>query len=69
MSYTITFPRTFDPLLGWLGETTLTAPEGWEPPGYHVVQCVACHEVMEHYSANDRTLVHRATGGEMCSHR
>ena len=69
MPYTITFPRTYDPLLGWLSETTLTAPEGWVPPGWHVAQRVACREVMEPYSANDRTLVHRATGWGMCAPR
>ena len=28
MPYTITYPRTYDSLLGWLSEITLTAPEG-----------------------------------------
>ena len=69
MPYTITFPRHRDSLLGWVGEITLTAPEGWSPPGYHVVQCVTCREVMEPYGTYEPRLVHRATGWTVCSPR
>lgn len=66
MTYTITFPRTYDPLLGWLSEITLTAPEGWVPRGYRVTTCKDCGEVTEPYSMTDQRVVHRATGWGMC---
>jgi hypothetical protein len=67
MPYTITYPRTRDPLLGWLSEITLTAPEGWAPRGYQVKTCERCGEVTEPYSDYEPRIVHRATGWEMCS--
>ena len=67
MPYSITYPRTRDPLLGWLSEITLTAPEGWVPDGYHVTTCERCGEVTEPYGMYEPRIVHRATGWGMCS--
>ena len=67
MAYSVTFPRTRDAVLGWLGEVTLTAPEGWTPPTYHVATCPDCGQVIEAYSPADPRIVHRATGWAMCA--
>ena len=63
MAYQITFPAD----ARFAFPVTLTAPEGWEPAGYHVTTCPQCGEVTEPYSTYDPRPVHRATGWEMCS--
>lgn len=45
----------------------ISAPEGWQPRGYHVTTCGTCGEVTERYSDTDPRIVHRATGWAMCS--